>query len=74
MDLQNIARMLIILGVVILATGMIMYFAPKVPFLGKLPGDFYFKKGGTSFYFPLATSIILSIVVTVIFNLFSNGK
>lgn len=37
--------------------------------LGRLPGDIYFRKGNTSFYFPLATSIIVSLLLTIILNL-----
>ena len=38
--------------------------------IGRLPGDFYVRRGNVSFYFPLATSIVLSIVLTLIFTLF----
>ena len=39
--------------------------APKIPFLGKLPGDLVFKRGESTFYFPLATSLAISIVVSI---------
>jgi len=62
-------RVLIILGVVLIVAGLIWQFGPKLPF-GKLPGDISFKKGNFSFYFPLVTCLIISAVLTFIFNIF----
>ena len=62
-------RVLIILGVVLIVAGLIWQFGPKLPF-GKLPGDISFKKGNFSFYFPLGTSILLSIIFSLLFYLF----
>jgi len=68
---ENLARALIILGGIIAAIGLLLFFAPKIPFLGnslgKLPGDIYIKRDNFTFYFPLATSIIISIILSVIF-------
>ena len=68
--MNEIGKTIIIFGVVLIAIGLILTFMPKVPFLGKLPGDFLFKKDGFTFYFPLATSIILSILLTILLNIF----
>jgi len=68
-DLSGPGKFLIILGVIIIALGLLLTFLPKIPYLGKLPGDIYIKKGNFTFYFPLATSIILSILLTIILNL-----
>lgn len=68
-DLSSLGKFLIIVGVIILALGILLTFIPKIPYLGKLPGDFYIKKGNFTLYFPLATSIIISIIVTIILNL-----
>ncbi len=54
--------------------GVLMLLSPKLPFIGKLPGDFYFKKDGVSFYFPLATSIIVSIVLSLVISFLFRGK
>jgi hypothetical protein len=43
--------------------------APRVPLIGRLPGDLSFERGGVKIYFPLATSIILSVILTMILNL-----
>lgn len=68
-EISGLGKFLIILGAVILALGVFLTFLPKVPYLGKLPGDFYIKKGNFTFYFPLATSILISIILTIILNL-----
>jgi uncharacterized protein HemY len=59
--------LMVILGVVLMAAGT---FSGKVPWLGRLPGDIYIKRDNWTLYFPLATSIIISIILTVIFSLF----
>lgn len=72
--MPQLGKMLIIFGVVIVVVGLVLLFADRIPFLGKLPGDFSFRKGNWSIYFPIATSIILSIILTIIFNLFGRGR
>ena len=68
--MEHVARYLIIFGVVLVALGGVLLLAGKLPWLGRLPGDFAFKGKRVTFYFPLTTSIILSIVLTVLLNLF----
>ena len=60
-------RTLVLIGVAIAGLGLLMMMG--LP-LGRLPGDFAIKRGNFSFYFPLATSIILSIILTLIFAFF----
>jgi len=60
-------RFLIVLGLVIAAAGALI--ALGLP-LGRLPGDFSFRRGNFSFYFPLATSILASIILTLLLMLF----
>ena len=62
--------MLIVFGVIIAAVGVIMLVAPKIPWLGKLPGDISYRGERFTFYFPLATCILLSVVLSLIFYLF----
>lgn len=66
---NEIGRMLVIFGAVILVIGAVMMFSDKIPFLGRLPGDFVVRRRNFVLYFPLATGIILSILLTVILNL-----
>ncbi len=63
------AKMIIILGIVLVVIGLLLLVAQKFPFLGKLPGDILIKKENFTFYFPLATSIILSIIISLVLYL-----
>ncbi len=65
----EVARLIIILGVVLVIVGLILLAAQKLPFLGKLPGDIVIKRENYTFYFPLATSIIISIIISLILYL-----
>ncbi len=69
-DLNFISKALIVLGVFLILIGIILPLASKIPFIGRLPGDIYIKKDNFVFYFPLATCIILSILFTLLLNLF----
>ena len=60
---------LIILGIVILVNGLLYPYIKKIG-LGQLPGDVIFKSGNSTFIFPIVTCIIISVVLTIIFNLF----
>jgi hypothetical protein len=65
-----IGKMLIVAGLMLAAIGTLFFFADKIPYLGRLPGDISLKRDRFSFYFPITTSIIISIILTVIFSLF----
>jgi hypothetical protein len=71
MRMAPFGKILIISGCVIVGVGIIMLFVGRIPFLGKLPGDISVKKENFQFYFPLTTSIILSILVSLVFWLIS---
>jgi len=62
-------KLLIILGIVILVIGLLYPYIKKLG-LGQLPGDLMFKSGNSTFFFPMVTCIIISVVLTIIFNLF----
>lgn len=66
------AKPLIILGAVLVGLGIIFLFAQKVPFLGKLPGDIVIKRENVTLYFPLGTSVLISMIVSLV--LFLIGK
>ena len=65
-----LGRMLIVLGIIIVAVGLILLFAPRIPHIGRLPGDIYVKKDSFTFYFPLTTCIIVSLFLTLILWIF----
>jgi len=60
--------LMVLLGLVLLVAG---HFSGKVPWLGRLTGDIYIQRGTWTFYFPLATCLIISVVLTLLFSLFS---
>ena len=62
-------KILIILGIVILVIGLLYPYIKRIG-LGQLPGDVIFKSGNSTFLFPVVTCIIISVVLTIIFNLF----
>jgi hypothetical protein len=70
--MQEIGKSLIIFGVILIAVGLFLTFFNKIPFLGKLPGDIYIQKKNFSFYFPLMTSLLISVVLSLIFWLWSH--
>ena len=68
--MDGAGRLLIVLGVVAVVVGVALLYLPRIPWFGRLPGDIVVQREGFTFYFPLATSIIVSIVLTVLVNLF----
>ncbi len=67
--MPELGKALVLLGAVILVVGLLLLFAGKVPFLGRLPGDIVIKRQNFTFTFPLATSIILSLLISFILYL-----
>jgi hypothetical protein len=65
-----IGKLLIILGVALIIAGLLLTFAGKIPFLGKLPGDIRIEREHFSFYFPLGTCLLLSLLLSLLFWLF----
>jgi len=74
MPLPQIGKILIILGIAVIVLGVILLFSDKLPFIGKLPGDIHYKRGNFTFYFPIVTALIVSVLLTIILNLFGRGK
>jgi hypothetical protein len=69
-DVSNLGRLLVVGGVVLAAVGVVVLLAGKVPFLGRLPGDIVYHKGGTTFYFPLVTCLLLSLILSLLLSVF----
>ena len=68
---HELGRALIVVGAVVLLVGLALTFADRIPFLGRLPGDFVVKRDNFTLYFPLATGLILSLILTLVQNLWS---
>ena len=66
---SDFAKLLVVFGGIIVLIGISLLLIGKVPFLGKLPGDISIQRDNVSCFFPLATSIILSIALTLILNI-----
>jgi hypothetical protein len=65
--MSDIGRLLIVIGAVLVLVGLVLTFAGRIPGLGRLPGDLHIQRGNWSFYFPLATSLVLSVVLSIVF-------
>jgi len=70
-EMDSLGKMLILLGLVLALLGGLLLLAGRIPFLGRLPGDIIIRRENWSFYFPLTTSIVISILLTLLLSLFS---
>ena len=68
--MPSLGKSLIIVGLIIALIGVILTLAGRIPWIGRLPGDIYVKRENFTFYFPLATSIIISLILSFILWLF----
>ncbi len=66
--MNPISKWLIVFGMVLIGTGLIFPWLAKAPWIGRMPGDFFIRRGNLTFYFPLATSLLISVVVTLILS------
>ena len=65
-DFSGFGKILLIIGLIIAGIGGLILLVGKIPWIGRLPGDFYYKGKNFTLYFPLATSIVISIIITFI--------
>ena len=65
-DFSQFGKTFLVIGLVVAGVGLLMMIGGKIPWIGKLPGDFFFKGEKFTFYFPLTTSILASVVLTLI--------
>jgi len=72
--MSEFGKILIFFGIILIAFGVILSFSGKIPFLGKLPGDIYIHKKNFTFFFPLTTSILISILISLILLLWRRFK
>ena len=66
----DLGRMLLVLGLLIAAAGLVMMVAPRIPWLGRLPGDIHVQRDDFSFHFPIVTCLVVSAILTLVLNLF----
>ena len=68
--MPGFGKIFVILGIVFILVGIALMFSEKMPLIGKLPGDIHIKRDGFSFYFPITTSVIISIILSILFAIF----
>lgn len=64
--MQLLGKSLVLFGIILALVGVVLMFSDKIPLLGKLPGDIHIKKENVEFYFPVMTSIVLSLLLSLI--------
>jgi hypothetical protein len=65
-DMQRLGVVLLLLGVALALLGALLVASGRVPWLGRLPGDIHIERGNWSFYFPLGTSLLVSVLLTLV--------
>jgi hypothetical protein len=68
--IQHIGKMLVMLGLILTAIGGVLVLAGRISWIGRLPGDILIQKKNFTFFFPLATSVLISVLLTLLFWLF----
>ena len=68
--MADLGRTLLVVGGVLFVIGLLLTFGARIPGLGRLPGDIVYKKGSFTFYFPLVTSLLLSLLLTALLAIF----
>ena len=68
--MPDVGKLLIILGGIILLVGLFLTLGFRIPYLGKLPGDISIDRGNVHFYFPIVTSLLLSLLLTLVLSVF----
>jgi DUF2905 family protein len=66
---NDLGKILIAFGLLIALAGVVLVLVGRVPWIGRLPGDIHIQRGNFTFYFPLATSLLLSVVLTLVLYL-----
>lgn len=72
--MADAGKLLIVIGAVVVVIGLFLTLGLRIPFLGKLPGDISIDRGNVHFYFPIVTGLVLSVVLTLLLNLFFRNR
>ena len=70
----QIGKVLIVFGALVMLVGIVLLFADKIPFLGKMPGDLTFRGKNYTVYIPIVSMLILSLLLTILLNIFGRGR
>jgi hypothetical protein len=67
---DSLGKMLVLVGLFMVGVGLFLWLGDKIPWVGRLPGDILIKKEKFTFYFPLLTCILISLILTLLFSIF----
>jgi hypothetical protein len=70
MAAESLGRMLLYIGIILVLIGGFFILMAKIPWLGRLPGDIVYRRGGLTIFFPITTMILISILLTILMNIF----
>ena len=73
-ELQPLGRALIVLGLIVTVFGVLLCLTPNIPWLGRLPGDLFIRRDRFTFYFPLASCLLASMLLSLLFWLWSRFR
>ena len=62
-------KILVLIGAFVVILGLLLVFWDRIPFLGRLPGDIFLQKGNFKFFFPVATCLVISALLTIVINI-----
>jgi Protein of unknown function (DUF2905) len=68
--MSGFGKILIYVGLLLVVVGVVFLFGAKIPWLGRLPGDLMIEREGYTFYFPLTTCILISVIITLVLYFF----
>ena len=68
--MAGFGKTLIYIGILLVVIGVLFLFGAKMPWLGRLPGDLIIERGGSTFYFPLTTCILISVIISLVLYFF----
>lgn len=72
--MPDAGKLLVLVGGIIVLVGLVLIVGGRIPFLGRLPGDISFSRGNTHVYIPIMTGIVISVILTVVLNLFFRSR
>jgi hypothetical protein len=68
--MSELGRFFVVVGVILIMVGAVLWLSPKIPWLGRLPGDIVWHRGRWTIYLPLGTSILISVILTLLLHIF----
>jgi hypothetical protein len=71
---EPIGRLLIVAGLVIAGLGVLIVVGPSIPLIGRLPGDIRIERENASIFIPIGTMVVVSVILTILFNLIGRGR